>query len=146
VSSAGANFGQIDFSDLNFERRPYRGWIAYGQSKLANLMFALELARRFKTNNSLTISVAAHPGGAATDLQRNASFFRDIVNSLFAASPAEGALPALRAATDPKVENGSYWGPSRFFEMRGSPKQAYIPKRALDRTVAERLWAVSEGS
>jgi NAD(P)-dependent dehydrogenase (short-subunit alcohol dehydrogenase family) len=144
VSSAGANFGQIDFSDLNFEHRPYRKWIAYGQSKLANLMFALELARRLHANNSTVIAVAAHPGAAATDLQRNASFFRDIVNPLIAAGPGEGALPTLRAATDPNVQNGSYWGPSGLFEMRGSPGEAYIPKRAQDRSVAERLLDVSE--
>ncbi len=144
VSSAGANFGHIDFSDLNFERRPYRKWIAYGQSKLANLIFALELARRLDAANSTVISTTAHPGGAATDLQRNASFFRNIVNPLFAAKPAEGALPILRAATDPHVPNGSYWGPSGLFEMRGSPSEAYIPKRAKDRSVAQRLWEVSE--
>lgn len=144
VSSAGANFGRIDFGDLNFEHRPYRKWIAYGQSKLANLMFALEFARRLEANNSTLISVAAHPGGAATDLQRNATFFRDIVNPLFAAPPAEGALPILRAATDPTVQNGSYWGPSRLFEMRGPPSEAYIPTRAQDQSVALRLWEVSE--
>jgi len=144
VSSTGANFGHVDFRDLNFERRRYRKWGAYCQSKLANLVFALELARRLEAAHSTVISTAAHPGAAATDLQRYTSFLRYVSNPLFAARAADGARATLRAATDAHVRNGSYWGPSGLFEMKGAPSQAYIPKRAKDRSVAQRLWGVSE--
>lgn len=107
VSSAGANFGRIDLDDLNYEWRRYRKWGAYCQSKLASLLFARQLAERLAAAPGNTIAVAAHPGGAATDLQRNTRFFRTVVNPFLAATPAAGALPAMRAATDPGVRNGS---------------------------------------
>ena len=144
IASAGANFGRIDLDDPNYERRRYAKWGAYCQSKLANLVFAQELARRLAAAGLATTATAAHPGGAATDLQRNAGFFRTVVNPFLAATPAAGALPALRAATDPSAQNGSYWGPSGPFEMRGPPANAYLPRRAQDLVVAERLWALSE--
>ena len=111
LSSAGANFGRINLDDLNYEGRRFSKWGAYCQSKLANLMFALELARRLSAARHGTIATAAHPGGAATDLQRDAAFFRTVVNPYLAAAPSTGALPTLRAATDPEAGNGSYWGP-----------------------------------
>ena len=144
LSSAGANFGRIDLDDLNYERRRFSKWGAYCQSKLANLMFALELARRLSAARHGTIATAAHPGGAATDLQRDAAFFRTVVNPYLAAAPSTGALPTLRAATDPEAGNGSYWGPSGLFEMRGSPSLAYVPRRARDPSLAQRLWTISE--
>jgi NAD(P)-dependent dehydrogenase (short-subunit alcohol dehydrogenase family) len=144
VSSAGANFGRIFLDDLNYEHRPYAKWQAYGQSKLANLMFTLELSRRLSAAHRETIVTAAHPGGAATDLQRNAGFFRTVVNPLLAASPMAGALPTLRAAVDPSARNGSYWGPCGLLEMRGAPSEAYIPRRAKDLRVAQGLWEASE--
>ena len=144
LSSAGAHFGRIDLADLNYERRRFSNWGAYCQSKLANLVFALDLARRLSAAHRDTIATVAHPGGAATDLQRNAGFFRAVVNPFLAAAPAAGALPTLRAATDPEAGNGSYWGPSGPFEMRGSPAPAYLPRRARDPVQARRLWTASE--
>jgi hypothetical protein len=87
--------------------------------------------------------VAAHPGWTATDLQRTAGFMR-LFNPLFAMTPEQGALPTLRAATDPAAESGSYWGPSRFLELNGPPDRARIPKHAKNAAVAARLWEESE--
>ena len=143
VSSGAQNLGRIDFDDLNWERRRYRAWLAYGQSKLANTMFALELHRRLSAAGAHVRATAAHPGWTGTDLQRNTGLVR-FLNPIFAMSPAEGALPTLRAATDPEAEGASYWGPSRFFEMNGPPAAARIPAHARDAAVAERLWEVSE--
>ena len=144
LSSAGANFGHIHLKDLQFERRKYRAWIAYTQSKLANLMFALELARRLEAAGASVSAIAAHPGGSATDLQRNTSFFQRVYNPLLATAPAEGALSTLRAALDPAARNGSYWGPTGLFEMRGPPGEAYLPRRAKNPAVARQLWSESE--
>jgi NAD(P)-dependent dehydrogenase (short-subunit alcohol dehydrogenase family) len=144
VSSAAANFGRLDLSDLNFERRKYSRWGAYNQSKLATLMFSQELAKKFATSGSNSRASAAHPGGAATDLQRNTWYFRWLVNPFLAASASDGALPTLRAATDLEAANGSYWGPSKFFQMRGAPTKINPTSRALDDDLAKRLWKVSE--
>jgi NAD(P)-dependent dehydrogenase (short-subunit alcohol dehydrogenase family) len=143
VASAAQNFGRIDFDDLNWERRPYRGWAAYSQSKLANMLFALELQRRLSAAGSGVRATAAHPGWTATDLQRTAGAAR-FLNPLFAMKPAEGALPTLRAATDPAADGGSYWGPSGVFELSGPPAPARISTRAKDEAVAAHLWDVSE--
>jgi NAD(P)-dependent dehydrogenase (short-subunit alcohol dehydrogenase family) len=143
VSSTAQNLGQIDFDDLNWKRRAYSAWSAYGQSKLANMMFALELGRRLVRAGSGLRVTAAHPGWTATDLQRTSGIVR-LFNPLFAMKPHDGALPTLRAATDPAAENGSYWGPSRFAEMNGPPGRARVAERAKDETVAKRLWDESE--
>jgi NAD(P)-dependent dehydrogenase (short-subunit alcohol dehydrogenase family) len=143
VASAAQNFGHIDFDDLNWERRPYRGWAAYCQSKLANMLFALELQRRLSTSGSEVRATAAHPGWTATDLQRTSGVAR-FLNPLFAMKPADGALPTLRAATDPAAAGASYWGPSGVLEMSGPPVAARISARAKDQAVAARLWEVSE--
>jgi NAD(P)-dependent dehydrogenase (short-subunit alcohol dehydrogenase family) len=143
VTSTAQNIGRIDFADLNWERRPYSAWSAYAQSKLANMMFALELRRRLVRAGSALRVTAAHPGWTATDLQRTSGVVR-FLNPLFAMKPHDGALPTLRAATDPSAESGSYWGPSRFAEMNGPPDRARIAERAKDETVAQRLWDDSE--
>ena len=143
VSSGAQNFGRIDFDDLNWERRPYRAWLAYSQSKLANTLFALELHRRLAATGDDVRATAAHPGWTGTDLQRTAGLVR-FFNPMFAMSPADGAMPTLRAATDPAAEGATYWGPSRFFEMNGPPAPARLPARARDAAVAARLWEVSE--
>lgn len=142
VSSTAQNIGRIDFEDLNWERRSYRAWRAYGQSKLANIMFALELSRRLAAQGSGIVVTAAHPGYTATDLQRNSTF--QALNPLLAMKPEGGALPTLRAAVDPSATPGSYWGPSGLFEMRGSPGPARICRRGLNQTDAARLFDVSE--
>ena len=141
LASAAQNFGRIEFEDLNWEHRPYRAWAAYAQSKLANMMFALELHRRLAASGSTIRAIAAHPGWTATELQRasNLRWF----NSFFM-KPPQGALPTLRAATDPAAAGGSYWGPASLGEMMGPPVRARISNRAQDQTVATRLWEVSE--
>jgi len=141
VASTAQSFGHIDFEDLNWERRSYKAWRAYGQSKLANMMYAFELARRLEAAGSQVRVTAAHPGWTATDLQRTAGVAR-FFNPLFAMKPADGALPTLRAATDPDAANGSYWGPKRV--MNGPPTPARASKRAYDRAVASRLFDLSE--
>jgi NAD(P)-dependent dehydrogenase (short-subunit alcohol dehydrogenase family) len=143
VSSTAQNFGSIEFDDLNWERRSYNAWRAYGQSKLANMLFALELQRRLGPGHGDVRVTAAHPGYTATDLQRTSSMAR-LLNPLFGMKPADGALPTLRAATDPTAAGGSYWGPSRFFGLNGPPAIARISRAAADQAAAARLWAVSE--
>jgi len=143
VSSTAQSFGRIDFDDLNWERRAYSPFRAYGQSKLANQLFALELSRRLAAAGSEVRATAAHPGWTATDLQRTSGAAR-FFNPLFAMKPADGALPTLRAATDRAAASGSYWGPAHFFELSGPPVPARIPRHAQDTAVAARLWEVSE--
>jgi NAD(P)-dependent dehydrogenase (short-subunit alcohol dehydrogenase family) len=143
VSSTAQNAGRIDFEDMNWERRSYSPWRAYGQSKLANMMFALELARRLAARGSAVRVTAAHPGWTATDLQRTSGVAR-FFNPLLAMKAPDGALPTLRAATDPAAANGSYWGPSHFFELNGPPALANVPARARDEAVAAKLFDVSE--
>jgi NAD(P)-dependent dehydrogenase (short-subunit alcohol dehydrogenase family) len=143
LSSGVAHVGRIDFDDLHFERRRYRAWAAYSQSKLANLMFALELGRRLDASGSPVRVTAAHPGWTATELQRTAALAR-LFGAWLAMRPRDGALPTLRAAVDPDAPNGAYFGPSRVFEMNGPPVRARLPKRATDEAIAEKLWSVSE--
>jgi NAD(P)-dependent dehydrogenase (short-subunit alcohol dehydrogenase family) len=143
VSSAAHRRGRIDLQDINWTRRRYKGWPAYSQSKLANLIFAIELQRRLAAVGSPARSVAAHPGWTATELQRSTDIGR-LANPLFAMRPAEGALPVLRAAIDRDAEGGSYWGPSGRLELSGPPVRARIGVRALDQSVALRLWELSE--
>jgi NAD(P)-dependent dehydrogenase (short-subunit alcohol dehydrogenase family) len=152
VSSAVAQFGRIDFDDLQGERRYWR-WEAYAQSKLANLLFAFELDRRAAASASPLVSVAAHPGFAATNLQaaspqRQGHRWRASAVTLGARllgqSAAAGALPVLYGATAPDVHGGDYYGPGGPSSMRGHPTLVAPPHRALDAETATRLWAVSE--
>ena len=143
VSSTAQNFGTIALDDLNWQRRPYQAWPAYGQSKLANMMFALELQRRLAAAGAGVRVTAAHPGWTATDLQRTTGMVRWL-NPLLAMKPADGALPTLRAATDAAAGAGSYWGPSRFFELNGPPAAGRISAAAKDEAIATQLWAASE--
>jgi NAD(P)-dependent dehydrogenase (short-subunit alcohol dehydrogenase family) len=148
LSSNAHKMGRIDFDDLQSERR-YRRWNAYGQSKLGDLMLALELDRRLRAAGSTVKSVAAHPGYAATNLQTAAPpFFDRLVmrgtNLLLAQSADRGALPTLFAATAPGLEGGSYVGPDGPGEFRGSPKLVRPSRAARDEQVAARLWAVAE--
>jgi NAD(P)-dependent dehydrogenase (short-subunit alcohol dehydrogenase family) len=148
VSSTGHRFGEIDFDDLNWERRPYRRWRAYGQSKLANLLFTAELQRRLTAARSTVLATAAHPGYAATNLQFNSGRrVQDIVSSvgnrLFGQDEDGGALPTLYAATA-DIPGDSFAGPSGFMEQRGAPKLVGRTDAANDAGVARRLWEVSE--
>ena len=133
---------RINFDDLQGERS-YSRVGAYGQSKLANLMFTYELQRRL-SDAGTTISVAAHPGLADTELSRNTPAVAASLNRLMTQKPAMGALPILRAATDPGVLGGQYYGPGGFFGARGYPKLANSSGQSHDATIASHLWAVSE--
>jgi NAD(P)-dependent dehydrogenase (short-subunit alcohol dehydrogenase family) len=148
VSSTGHRLrAAIHFDDLQWEHR-YDRYAAYGQSKLANLLFTYELQRRLAGHQKNTIAVAAHPGAASTELTRNVP---TLVKPLFAlAGPLlfqnapMGALPTLRAAADPDVEGGQYFGPDGLGEQRGHPKLVSSSAQSHDEDLQHRLWQVSE--
>jgi NAD(P)-dependent dehydrogenase (short-subunit alcohol dehydrogenase family) len=152
VSSSAHRMGRIQFDDLQWERS-YSEWLAYGQSKLANLLFTFELHRRAKRAGANMISVACHPGYAATNLQaagpRMQGFWLieaaiDFANRLFAQSAAMGALPLLYAAAAPDVDGGDYIGPDGLGELRGYPTKVSCSASAHDPATARRLWDISE--
>jgi NAD(P)-dependent dehydrogenase (short-subunit alcohol dehydrogenase family) len=148
LSSNAHKMGRIEFDDLQSERG-YLRWSAYAQSKLANLMFALELDRRLRASGSKVASLAAHPGYAATNLQSAAPPALDrlvmkVTNLLVAQSAEAGALPVLYAATAPGLEGGCYVGPDGIGEFRGHPRLVTPSRAARDEKAAARLWAVSE--
>lgn len=143
VSSEAHKWGEINFDDLQWEARPYKKMAAYGQSKLANLIFAYELQRRLGAAGSGTRSLAAHPGWTGTDLQRNSSLFR-FFNPILAMRPWQGALPTLRAATDPAAAGGVFFGPHGFMGMRGYPVPVTSTPASRDEDIARRLWEISE--
>jgi NAD(P)-dependent dehydrogenase (short-subunit alcohol dehydrogenase family) len=148
VSSGAHRIGRIDFDDLQRERH-YNRWRAYGQSKLANLLFALELDRRLRAAGAPIKSLAAHPGYADTNLQFAAPPLLDritmaITNRLIAQSAEMGALPTLYAATVRDLEGGLFIGPDGFLEQRGHPKVVAPSSAARDPDTARRLWEVSE--
>jgi len=152
VSSQAHRIGRIDLDDLNWERRPYRRWAAYGQAKLANLLFARELQRRADAGDLALRSVAAHPGYSATHLQtagpgqgsgridRLTALGGRIGNALLATSDAYGALPSLYAATHPEVSGGALVGPTRLGQTRGAVGEVPSSRAAHDRDLAARLW------
>lgn len=141
----------IHFDDLQWQRS-YKPWPAYAQSKLAMLMFALELQRRSDANGWGLLSNAAHPGYARTDLIANGPgadtvlqmLNRMTLEPLLSQSAADGALSTLFAATAPEARPAGYYGPSGLFELKGPPGNAQIARPARDEVVADRLWAVSE--
>ncbi len=143
VSSMAHRGGSIDFDDLHSERKRYERMATYGQSKLANLLFARELDRRLRKLGADAASLAAHPGWTATDLQRHTLTAR-ILNPIFSQRPAQGALPTLYAATSPDADGGDYIGPDGWAEMRGHPVKVGSNAESRDQDVAERLWKVSE--
>jgi NAD(P)-dependent dehydrogenase (short-subunit alcohol dehydrogenase family) len=150
VSSGLHRRGRIDFDDLQSERS-YDKWAAYGQSKLANLLFAYELQRRASAAGLTLMSLAAHPGLSSTNLwsggQASASFSERVAaltGKLIAQSDAMGAEPTLYAATAPDLRGGGYVGPGGFKEMRGHPKLVGSSAASKDEATARRLWEVSE--
>jgi NAD(P)-dependent dehydrogenase (short-subunit alcohol dehydrogenase family) len=148
VSSTGHRVGSIDFDDLNWERKPYKAWRAYGQSKLANLLFTAELQRRLTAMGSPVLATAAHPGYAATNLQfhsesRSMDLISRVGNRLLAQDEDGGALPTLYAAVA-KIPGNSFAGPGGFMQQRGAPKLVGRSTAAQDSAVAHRLWDVSE--
>jgi NAD(P)-dependent dehydrogenase (short-subunit alcohol dehydrogenase family) len=144
VSSNGHKAGRIHFDDLQWEHR-YRRMGAYAQSKLANLLFTYELQRRLAAAGDETIAVAAHPGTSDTALVRHMSAFAQVASRLVPnQGAAMGALPTLRAATDPAVAGGDYYGPAGFGEFAGPPRLVRSSSRSRDEAAAARLWAVSQ--
>jgi NAD(P)-dependent dehydrogenase (short-subunit alcohol dehydrogenase family) len=149
VASSAHRSGTIGFDDLNWHTRRYGGGSkGYEQSKLANLLFTLELQRRLEESRSTVIATAAHPGMTATNLMSSSesavmTMFAKAAVRLFAQDPVMGATPTLFAATE-DVPGGSYAGPSRRREMAGPPVLVGRSTQAADRAIAARLWAASE--
>lgn len=152
-SSGAHKSGEMDFDDLHREQS-YGKWGAYGQSKLANLLFAYELQRRLEAATITdTLSVACHPGYAATNLQyrgpqQEGSTLRlglmKVANAVIGQSAQKGALPLLYASTAPDVQGGDYYGPGGFMSMRGAPEKQSSSDASSDEQSANRLWDVSE--
>jgi len=146
LASMAHNWGSINFDDLQSEQK-YERWRAYGQSKLANLMYAYEFARHAKAAGSPIVVTAAHPGYAATKLQGKTESFMDRVmavgNAVLAQSAEAGAWPTLYAATE-AIPSGSYVGPDGFMQQRGKPKLVGSNRESRDEAAASRLWDVSE--
>lgn len=143
LASIAHRFGPIRFDDPNFNRR-YDRRLAYGQSKLACLTFAFELDRRLRTVGSGTLSVAAHPGVAATNLAQYFPKFLTMFFPLVGQSAARGALPTLYAALGVDIKGGDYCGPDGPFEWRGNPVKVGSSRAARDPTNGQRLWEISE--
>jgi NAD(P)-dependent dehydrogenase (short-subunit alcohol dehydrogenase family) len=147
VSSNAHKSGRIDFEDLQSQRR-YRRGAAYGQSKLANLMFTYELERRLAAAGAKTQALAAHPGKARTELIRYLSGWMRVVDLIIeeplGQSAAMGALATLRAATDPAARGAEYYGPAGRGELRGYPRLVTSTERARDLDAQQRLWRESE--
>lgn len=153
LSSIAHLNGGLDLDDLNFQRRRYTPFRAYSQSKLANLLFALELDRAARREGRDLVSVAAHPGISGTELVGNMTgnhqlpaFLRrglDTAAGVASQSAEQGALPQLHAATAPGIPGGTYYGPDGFRELRGHPKRAAISPAAQDERTAQRLWEVT---
>lgn len=154
VSSVAHRTGRIDLDDLQFERRRYDPTVAYCQSKLANLMFALELNRRLTARGSKVTAYGAHPGYAATNLQSagvglegGSKFLRafyKMSNAVVAQSAEKGAYPLALAAADPSARPGAYYGPTGLFQASGPVGESYMDARARDEAVARGLWEKSE--
>lgn len=141
LSSIAHKSGALNFDDLTWTQRRYNRWGAYGASKLANLMFAYEAARRFGGPDLRVI--AAHPGATATELMRHLGPAKALA-PLFAQSVEMGTLPTLRAATDPDAQNGEYYGPKGFMEIRGAPVKVGSTRASRDEAAAAKLWEMSE--
>lgn len=147
ISSGAHRIGRIHLDDLNWERTAYKRWSAYGQSKLANLLFTYELARRLERSGSSVKAVAAHPGYASTNLQFHTATIQDklmaIGNRVIAQSAEMGALPTLFAATQ-DIPNGSFVGPDGIGEQRGHPHLVGSTAASKDEDVAAALWGESQ--
>ncbi len=143
VSSMAHKYGNIDFDDLNWEKRKYKPMRSYGDSKIANLYFTSELSKKLKEKGTDTKVTSAHPGWTATDLQRHNSA-AEFLNGFFAQKVNMGALPTLYAAIGEDAESGDFFGPSGFMEIKGYPKKVSPNKLSRDKIIAKKLWEVSE--
>lgn len=153
LSSGLHRLGSIALDDLNWNHRRYRPWQAYGRSKLANLLYTFELQRRAATAGLALDALAAHPGYAATELQRRGPRMRgagvtghlyELGNRVFAQDAAHGALPTVAAAALPEAQGADFWGPGGRSGMRGLPARGPVAAAATDPTVASQLWDRSE--
>lgn len=143
TSSLAHRQGDIDFSDLNWGNRKYKTGKAYGDSKLANLYFAYELANRQSEDVDAPIVTIAHPGWTKTELDRHSGLAKFLGN-IVAQTVQMGTLPSLRAATDEQAKSSNYFGPSRIMEMRGHPILVQSNKLSHDTEKAKKLWDLSE--
>jgi NAD(P)-dependent dehydrogenase (short-subunit alcohol dehydrogenase family) len=141
IASMAHYRGNINFDDLNWEKRPYNAAKAYGDSKLANLYFTFEMARRLKNNSPLVL--AAHPGWTATELMRHSTLM-DMGKNYLAMPLWQGTLPTLRACVDPDAQSGDYFGPHAFGGWRGYPVKCSSSKLSKDPVIAKKLWEISE--
>lgn len=152
VASTAHRMGRMHWDDLMGERG-YDAWGWYGQSKLANLLFTYELSRRLTAAKATTTALACHPGYAATALQHKGpemegsklkGLIMTVGNTVLAQGPEMGALPTLRALTDPEAKSGEYYGPRGLFEIAGYPKKVSSTRASHDRDAQRRLWEQSE--
>ncbi len=143
ISSSAQNSGKLDLDDLQWTTRPFRRMASYGASKIANMLFTLELQRRFGEAGVFTIATSAHPGWTATNLQRASLLFR-MLNPIFGMRPWQGALPSLYAAVAEGAEPGGYYGPHGLGNLRGYPVPNKPATVSSDGELAARLWALSE--
>ncbi|MDT0123087.1 oxidoreductase [Paenibacillus sp. RRE4] len=143
LSSLAHTMGNLNFEDLNWDARKYNTQKAYGDSKISNLYFTYELARRLNKDGNHPRITAAHPGWTATDLQRNSALMSGM-NKFFAQRVEMGVLPTLRAAFDENAKAGEFYGPSGIMNMRGYPVAHSSNKRSYDKARARELWKRSE--
>lgn len=152
VSSIAHRYGNLNLNDLQAEKN-YEGWTVYGTSKLANLLFSFELARRLKQAGLPVLSVAAHPGVAKTNILASGpqmgrkvlrTYVSEVFAKFFAQTDARGALPIIYACNNPNVQNGDYYGPDGFMELTGSATKVAAKARAHDPELAAKLWKASE--
>lgn len=137
LSSIAHRGAVIDFNNFRLEKE-YQNWREYGQSKLADLIFALEFEKRLRKNGNQIISLAAHPGFSETDLQKYMD--KDVLASLDLMTAKEGAQPTLAACLREDAKGGEYWGPDGHNEQKGNPSLAKIDAAALDENLNARLW------
>ena len=143
VSSSAQNFGELDLDDLQWQQRPFHRMKSYGASKIANMLFTLELQRRFEEAGASSIAAACHPGWTSTNLQKTSPLIR-FLNPLFGMEPWQGALPTLYAAVSPDATGGGYYGPDGMANWRGYPTPNKPATASTDAAAARRLWQLSE--
>lgn len=143
TSSLTHKFGKIDLSDINWNDRDYKTSQAYSDSKIANLYFMFELARKYQSDSKAPTITAAHPGWTETELQRHTGFI-SLFNKVFAQDVEHGTLPTLRAAIDENATSGDYFGPKRFFELWGDPVLVKPNELSQNKEISQQLWKISE--
>jgi NAD(P)-dependent dehydrogenase (short-subunit alcohol dehydrogenase family) len=143
VSSSAQNFGKLDLDDVQWTQRSFDRMGSYGASKIANMLFTLELQRRFEGAGVDTLAMACHPGWTGTNLQKTSTLFRWL-NPVFGMKPWQGALPTLYAAVADDAQGGGYYGPDGVMNMRGYPVPNKPADASTDRDAASKLWQLSE--